>query len=78
MRFWSVAPDIFPGYWNRPQATAEVVRDGWLHTGDQGHVDEKGNWKIVGRLKDLIIPTSGHNISPEPIEQMILSVLPEI
>jgi long-chain acyl-CoA synthetase len=70
-------PNIFPGYWNRPQATAEVVRDGWLHTGDQGHVDEKGNWKIVGRLKDLIIPTSGHNISPEPIEQMILSVLPE-
>jgi long-chain acyl-CoA synthetase len=70
-------PNVFQGYWSRPQATAEVVKDGWLHTGDQGHVDEKGNWKIVGRLKDLIIPTSGHNISPEPIEQMILSVLPE-
>jgi long-chain acyl-CoA synthetase len=70
-------PNVFPGYWNRPRATAEIIRDGWLHTGDQGHVDEKGNWKIVGRLNNLIIPTSGHNISPEPIEQMILSALPE-
>jgi long-chain acyl-CoA synthetase len=70
-------PNVFPGYWNRPQATAGIIKDGWLHTGDQGHVDEKGNWKIVGRLNNLIIPTSGHNISPEPIEQMILSALPE-
>ncbi len=70
-------PNVFPGYWNRPQATAEMIKNGWLHTGDQGEVDEKGNWKIVGRLKNLIIPTSGHNISPEPIEQMVLSALPE-
>jgi long-chain acyl-CoA synthetase len=70
-------PNIFPGYWNRPETTAKVLKDGWFHTGDQGEPDEKGNWKIVGRLKDLIIPSSGHNISPEPIEQMILSALPE-
>ena len=70
-------PNVFPGYWNRPEATANVLEDGWFCTGDQGEVDEKGNWKIVGRLKDLIIPSSGHNISPEPIEQMVLSALPE-
>jgi len=70
-------PNIFPGYWNRPEATANVLMDGWFCTGDQGEADEKGNWNIVGRLKDLIIPSSGHNISPEPIEQMVLTALPE-
>ena len=70
-------PNIFSGYWNRPETTAKVLKDGWFCTGDQGEADEKGNWKIVGRLKDLIIPSSGHNISPEPIEQMVLSALPE-
>ena len=70
-------PNVFPGYWNRPETTAKVLMDGWFCTGDQGEADEKGNWKIVGRLKDLIIPSSGHNISPEPIEQMVLSALPE-
>lgn len=70
-------PNVFHGYWNRPDATAEAIRDGWFHTGDQGEVDVKGNWKIVGRLKNLIIPTSGHNVSPEPLEQKLLSLLPE-
>ena len=70
-------PHVFPGYWNKPDATAEVIRDGWFHTGDQGEVDAKGNWKIIGRLKNLIIPTSGHNIIPEPLEQKLLSLLPE-
>ena len=42
-------PNIFPGYWKRPEETARVLRDGWFHTGDQGEVDETGNWKIVGR-----------------------------
>jgi long-chain acyl-CoA synthetase len=70
-------PNVFPGYWNRPETTAKVLKDGWFYTGDQGEADERGNWKIVGRLKDLIIPSSGHNISPEPIEQMVLSALPE-
>jgi long-chain acyl-CoA synthetase len=68
--------NVFPGYWNRPETTAKVLKEGWFYTGDQGQVDEKGNWKIIGRLKDLIIPSSGHNISPEPIEQMVLSALP--
>jgi long-chain acyl-CoA synthetase len=70
-------PNVFPGYWNRSDATAEVIQDGWFHTGDQGEVDAKGNWKIIGRLKNLLIPTSGHNISPEPLEQKLLSLLPD-
>ena len=69
-------PNIFPGYWNRPDETAKVLRDGWFHTGDQAEADAKGNWKIIGRLKNLIIPASGHNIAPEPIEDTILHVLP--
>jgi long-chain acyl-CoA synthetase len=68
-------PNIFPGYWNRPEETAKVLTDGWFHTGDQGEVDSKGNWKIVGRLKNLIILGSGHNIAPEPIEEKILQQL---
>jgi long-chain acyl-CoA synthetase len=71
-------PHVFPGYWNRPEATDEILREGWLHTGDQGQVDGRGNWKIRGRLKNLIITSGGHNISPEPIEQMLTSVLPEV
>jgi long-chain acyl-CoA synthetase len=69
-------PNIFPGYWNRPQETAKVLRDGWFHTGDQGEVDAAGNWKIIGRIKSLIILGSGHNIAPEPIEDRILQNLP--
>jgi long-chain acyl-CoA synthetase len=69
-------PNIFPGYWNRPEETAKVLRDGWFHTGDQGEVDANGNWKIVGRLKNLIILGSGHNIAPEPIEDKVLHELP--
>ena len=69
-------PNIFAGYWNRPEETAKVLRDGWFHTGDQGEVDANGNWKIVGRIKNLIILGSGHNIAPEPIEDKILHELP--
>ncbi len=69
-------PNIFPGYWNRPQETANALRDGWFHTGDQGEVDASGNWRIVGRIKNLIILGSGHNIAPEPIEEKILQHLP--
>jgi long-chain acyl-CoA synthetase len=65
-------PNVFPGYWNRPQETAKVLRDGWFHTGDQGGVDNAGNWCIIGRLKNLIILNSGHNIAPEPLEEMLL------
>jgi len=65
-------PNIFPGYWNRPQETAKTLRDGWFHTGDQGEVNTAGNWKISGRIKNLIILGSGHNVAPEPIEEELL------
>ena len=69
-------PNIFPGYWKRPEETAKALRDGWFHTGDQGEVNEAGNWSIVGRIKNLIILGSGHNIAPEPIEDELLRNLP--
>ena len=69
-------PHIFPGYWNRPKETARVLQDGWFHTGDQGEVNVRGNWRISGRIKNLIILNSGHNIAPEPIEEKIARLLP--
>ena len=70
-------PNVFPGYWRRPEQTSEAMRDGWFHTGDQGEVDAAGNWRIAGRIKNLIVLGSGHKISPEPIESAILKILPE-
>ena len=70
-------PNIFPGYWQRPAETAKALAGGWFHTGDQGDVDASGNWRITGRLKNLIILNSGHNIAPEPIEEAISARLPE-
>jgi long-chain acyl-CoA synthetase len=69
-------PNIFPGYWNRPDATAKAIAGGWFHTGDQGEVDEIGNWSVIGRVKNIIVLSSGHNIAPEPVEEMILKHLP--
>ncbi len=68
-------PNIFPGYWNRSQQTAEVLRDGWFHTGDQGEMDASGNWRIIGRIKNLIVLGSGHKIPPETIEDEIVQYL---
>jgi len=64
-------PHIFPGYWKRPEETARVMKDGWFHTGDQGEKNKSGNWRIIGRIKNLIILNSGHNVPPEPIEEEI-------
>jgi long-chain acyl-CoA synthetase len=69
-------PHIFSGYWNRPEETARVLRDGWFHTGDQGEANSRGNWRIIGRIKNLIILNSGHNVAPEPIEDKIAQHLP--
>jgi long-chain acyl-CoA synthetase len=70
-------PNIFSGYWNRPEQTADALRAGWFHTGDQGEVNAGGNWRIAGRIKNLIVLGSGHKISPEPIESAIAKNLPE-
>ena len=70
-------PNVFPGYWNRPQQTADVLRDGWFHSGDQGEMDASGNWRIVGRIKNLIVLGSGHKIAPEVVEVEIARHLPD-
>jgi long-chain acyl-CoA synthetase len=70
-------PNVFAEYWSRPGQTAEALRNGWFHTGDQGEVDAAGNWRIAGRIKNLIVLGSGHKISPEPIESEIAKKLPE-
>jgi long-chain acyl-CoA synthetase len=70
-------PNIFPGYWQRPAETAKALEGGWFHTGDQGDADANGNWRITGRLKNLIILNSGHNIAPEPLEEALAARLPE-
>ncbi|HKF01811.1 MAG TPA: AMP-binding protein [Candidatus Sulfotelmatobacter sp.] len=69
-------PNVFRGYWNRPQQTSEVLRDGWFHTGDQGEKDATETWRIVGRIKNLIVLGSGHKIAPETIEDEISRHLP--
>jgi len=71
-------PHIFPGYWNRPEETARVLQDGWFHTGDQGEVNVRGNWRISGRIKNLIILNSGHNVAPEALEEKIAQLLPAV
>lgn len=71
-------PNVFGGYWELPSETAKVLDgEGWFHTGDQVDV-ERGNLKIVGRIKNLIVPESGHNIAPEPLEEKLLAACPSI
>ena len=69
-------PNVFPGYWNRPRQTADVLCDGWFRTGDQGEMDASGNWRIVGRIKNLIVLGSGHKIAPEIVEEEIARRVP--
>jgi long-chain acyl-CoA synthetase len=61
-------PLVMKGYWNRPDATAAALKDGWLYTGDLGYFDKSGNLFITGRKKELIILANGKNIYPEEIE----------
>nr|WP_277873218.1 AMP-binding protein [Mesobacillus foraminis] len=63
-------PQVMKGYWNRPEETAEVLREGWLFTGDLGYMDEEGYFYIVDRKKDMII-AGGFNIYPREIEEVL-------
>jgi long-chain acyl-CoA synthetase len=63
---------VMKGYWNRPDATATAIQDGWLHTGDLGYFDSGGNLFITGRRKELIVLANGKNIYPEEIESHYL------
>jgi len=62
---------VFAGYWNKPEATAEVLRDGWVHTGDIGKVDADGYLVFVGRIKEMI-KVSGFSVFPEEVEAILI------
>ncbi len=65
------APGVMLGYWNSPEVTAETLRDGWLHTGDIGRLDEDGYLWVVDRKKDLII-RGGFNVFPRDVEEALV------
>jgi long-chain acyl-CoA synthetase len=63
-------PQVMQGYWNRPEETAQTIRDGWLYTGDIGKMDEQGYFFILDRKKDMII-AGGYNIYPREVEEVL-------
>ena len=68
---------VMHGYWQNEAETARTIKDGWLHTGDIGHIDEKGRIVITDRKKDMIVNDKGDNIAPQKVEGM-LTLQPEI
>ncbi|TFI57240.1 long-chain fatty acid--CoA ligase [Sphingomonas parva] len=70
-------PLVMKGYWRNPAQTAKAVIDGWLHTGDIGHLDARGRLVITDRKKDLIVNDKGDNVAPQKVEGM-LTIQPEI
>jgi long-chain acyl-CoA synthetase len=66
-------PNVSPGYWQSPDATAAAFQDGWYHTGDLGYQDAQGNLYLKGRKKNLIVLANGLNVYPEDIENVLLN-----
>jgi len=65
------SPGVFKGYWNKPEATAKTLRDGWVHTGDMGKVDADGYLTFMGRFKEMI-KVSGYSVFPEEVETILI------
>jgi long-chain acyl-CoA synthetase len=71
-------PNVTPGYFNNPEATERVLRDGWLHTGDVGYIEPKERYLfITGRIKEMIVTAAGKNVYPEEVEQLYAG-LPQV
>ncbi len=65
-------PQVMKGYWNQPEATDEMIKDGWLYTGDLATMDEDGYFRIVGRKKDMIL-CSGYNVYPDEVDRTLMA-----
>ena len=65
------SPGVIQGYWNKPEKTADTIRQGWLHTGDVGRIDDDGFVYLIDRMKDIIITAGGKNITPSEIENQL-------
>jgi long-chain acyl-CoA synthetase len=64
--------NVMLGYYNKPEETAAIIKNGWLHTGDMGSIDKKGILKVTGRIKEIIVTSNGKNINPGEVEQELM------
>jgi long-chain acyl-CoA synthetase len=71
-------PNVMQGYFEKPDETSEVIKDGWLYTGDLGHIDENGFIYITGRKKEIMVLSNGKNINPSEIEEQLEAISPVI